>query len=139
MNTESGNSSSDYEQVFNLSSQKPIVVYDGECNFCKYWVNKWKLKTLDEVYYIPFQQVPPVFFGIQREQFKKSVYLITRYRRLCGAEAIFELLAIAGYTSLIELYNRIPLLDKITEIIYRLIANYRDFFYKILKIFSPNA
>ncbi|MFD2512933.1 thiol-disulfide oxidoreductase DCC family protein [Pontibacter locisalis] len=117
--------------------QKPILVFDGECAFCKYWVNRWRQRTEDDVIYIPFQQAPPSYFGISREQFRESVYLITQYRRLHGAEAVFELLAISGDTTFIRLYN-LPLANRLFELGYSIVANNRNFFYELLRRFTTN-
>lgn len=138
MKSETG-SAADVVHIYAISVQKPILVYDGDCAFCKYWVNRWKRKTEDEVCFVPFQQVPRVYFGIQRDQFQKSVYLITHYRRLHGAEAVFELLAIGGNNTWIQLYHGFPLAERAFEAGYRFVAENRGFFYKILKIFDSNA
>ncbi|WP_439881250.1 thiol-disulfide oxidoreductase DCC family protein [Pontibacter sp. MBLB2868] len=132
-------SAADANGNYSTSALKPILVYDGECAFCLYWVNKWKQITAEEVDYTPFQQVPPVYFGVSREQFQKSVYLITYYRRLYGAEAVFELLSIGGNNTWLQLYHGIPFADSLFELGYRIVADNRNFFYKILKFFIPDA
>ena len=31
---------------------KPILIYDGNCGFCKKWVQRWKVLTEDKVDYV---------------------------------------------------------------------------------------
>ena len=40
---------------------KPLMVYDGDCNFCTLWVRRWQQMTGDSVDYLPAQdpQWPP--------------------------------------------------------------------------------
>ena len=34
---------------------KPILVYDGECGFCRRWIERWRVVTGDRVVYLPYQ------------------------------------------------------------------------------------
>ncbi|GAB3199163.1 putative DCC family thiol-disulfide oxidoreductase YuxK [Pontibacter aydingkolensis] len=126
-------------QQLPLSTLKPIMVYDGACNFCKYWVSKWQLHASGEVTFIPYQQLPKTYFGITRQQFSKSVYLITQYRRLRGAAAVFEMLALGGNDFWNRLYHNVILADSVFEAGYWLVATFRDFFFWVIKLFSKEA
>jgi predicted DCC family thiol-disulfide oxidoreductase YuxK len=119
--------------------EKPILVYDGKCPFCMFWVNKWKLLAHDDITFVPYQELPEQFYNISRSQFKKSVFLITPYRRLKGAEAVFELLAISGDNTWIYLYRKLPFANKLFELGYGMIANNRGFCYAITKLFYDKA
>lgn len=114
--------------------REPVLVYDGDCSFCKYWVNRWRHRTGSKVKYVPFQEVPENFHGITHTQFRKSVYLFTSYGRpLHGAEAVAVLLQLSGYSTWNWLYHRVPLAGSVAEAGYRLVANNRDLFYKLTK------
>ncbi|MBF9251818.1 DUF393 domain-containing protein [Pontibacter sp. 172403-2] len=114
----------------------PILIFDGDCSFCKYWVNRWKRKTAGKVNYVPYQEVPDNFEGISKAQFQRSVWLITADgRRLKAAAAVFELLRIGGTGTWNQIYHRVPLAGKVFELGYRLIANNRNLFYKLTKLF----
>ncbi|MDX5482508.1 MAG: DUF393 domain-containing protein [Hymenobacteraceae bacterium] len=114
---------------------KPILVYDGDCSFCKYWVNRWRSKTGNRITYVPFQEVPNPFHGISHDRFRKSVYLITSYGQpLHGAEAVSVLLKLSGYSTWNWLYHSVPLAGTVAEAGYRLVADHRDFFYKLTKL-----
>ena len=34
---------------------KPLLVYDGDCGFCKLWIRRWQRTTGARVDYLPFQ------------------------------------------------------------------------------------
>lgn len=119
----------------------PMLVYDGDCSFCKYWVNRWRRKTGNKVKYTPFQELPEEFRGTTHAQFRKSVYLFTKYgQRLHGAEAVAALLHLSGHSTWNWLYHRLPLAGKVAEGGYRLVADNRDFFFKLTKlVFRDNS
>ena len=49
------------------ASEKPILVYDGDCTFCRLWIDRWRALTGDRVQYAPFQEVSTQFPEIPRE------------------------------------------------------------------------
>jgi hypothetical protein len=51
------------------SRDKPLLVYDGDCSFCKIWIEYWKTLTVDLVSYAPFQEVAGGFPNIPPEKF----------------------------------------------------------------------
>ncbi|GAB3826807.1 thiol-disulfide oxidoreductase DCC family protein [Pontibacter rugosus] len=115
---------------------KPTIIYDGDCSFCKYWISRWQGMTQGKVIYTPYQQVPDGLYNISHAQFKRSVYLITAYgQRLHGAEAVAVLLKLSGYSTWNWFYHHLPFANSIAEIGYRLVADNRDTFYKLTKLF----
>lgn len=118
---------------------RPILVYDGNCDFCRFWVDRWRRMAYTEVDFEPYQQLPAHFHGISRDQFAQSVYLITQYRRLKGAAAVFEVLAIGGNDFWNRLYYNVVLADTVFEAGYRFVASNRDFFFRLTKLFYDSA
>ena len=55
---------------------KPLIIWDGECHFCRRWIERWKEITWGEVYYEASQQFGERFPEIPRAQFERSVILI---------------------------------------------------------------
>ncbi len=55
---------------------KPMMVYDGTCGFCKYWIVKWQKITKDQVEYQPFQKVADQYKDIDILHFKQAVRFI---------------------------------------------------------------
>jgi hypothetical protein len=54
----------------------PLLVFDGDCGFCRAWVDYWKGLTSDRVNYAPFQEVGERFPQVSREEFASAVKLI---------------------------------------------------------------
>ena len=38
---------------------KPVLIYDGNCGFCKIWIEYWKTLTADAIVYAASQNVGP--------------------------------------------------------------------------------
>src|SRR2546423_1726508 len=57
-------------------SLKPLMIWDGECHFCRRWIERWRAITAGEVEYATFQEIGDRFPEIPREQFQRSVVLI---------------------------------------------------------------
>ena len=57
-------------------TEKPMMVWDGECGFCKYWVTRWKMYTGDRITYKTYQEVASQFKDIPLKEFKKASRLI---------------------------------------------------------------
>src|ERR1700728_4314623 len=67
---------------------KPLMVYDGDCGFCRRWIGRWKKVTQDAVDYEPYQKESARFPEIPEAEFEKSVYLFEPDGRVThGAEA----------------------------------------------------
>jgi predicted DCC family thiol-disulfide oxidoreductase YuxK len=57
---------------------KPLLVFDGDCGFCRRWIARWKRATGEAVDYQPFQDdaVTRQYPEIPRADFEHSVHLI---------------------------------------------------------------
>src|SRR5262249_40104893 len=74
---------------------KPLMVFDGDCNFCSYWVRRWQRLTGDQVDYAPSQnpEVASQFPEIPKTEFNTAVQFIeTDGVVYSGAEAVFRAL-----------------------------------------------
>jgi predicted DCC family thiol-disulfide oxidoreductase YuxK len=108
---------------------KPVLVYDGACEFCRRWIELWQTRTADRVVYLPLQQ-PGVLrqLGISRSDALRSVQLVTPDgRRYRGAEAVFRALEYAPDLRALARVARLPVLRQIAEVVYRQIARRRPF------------
>lgn len=111
-----------------------MVVFDGRCGFCRIWIDYWKQITGSSLDYAPFQEVSVNFPKIPLEQFQQAVQLILPSGEvLSGARAVFETLAYAGVGWLSWLYDRVPGFAPASELIYRVIAAHRNFFYQMTR------
>src|SRR5882724_3237716 len=70
---------------------KPLIIWDGECHFCRRWIERWREITRDAVDYATSQESAERFPEIPREQFERSViYIETDGSVFFGAEAVFR-------------------------------------------------
>lgn len=106
---------------------KPLLIYDGECGFCREWIARWRAITGDRVDYAPFQEAAGQFPEIPQERFAEAVQLREPDGRWSsGAEAVFRALSYAprlGWAS--WLYRHIPGLAWLAERAYRWVASHR--------------
>src|ERR1035438_10489296 len=75
---------------------KPLLVFDGDCNFCTLWIRRWQQMSGDAVDYLPSQaaSIAAQFPEIPHEQFNTAVQLIEPDGAVySGAEAVFRTLA----------------------------------------------
>jgi predicted DCC family thiol-disulfide oxidoreductase YuxK len=115
-----------------LPPKKPLLVYDGECNFCKFWILRWQRATKDRVDYIASQdpRIAQQFPELPPESFEESVQLIlpdgTVYS---GAEAVFRSLTVShAWGWLLWLYQNVPGFRPVTESAYHFVAHRREGF-----------
>lgn len=117
---------------------KPLMIYDGDCNFCKFWVNRWQRSTGGRVDYMQSQEplVAERFPELPRERFENSVQFIeTDGRVYAGAEAVFRSL---GYSWIrgwpLWLYQKVPGVAALTEWGYRFVARHRTGFSRLTRL-----
>jgi predicted DCC family thiol-disulfide oxidoreductase YuxK len=114
---------------------KPLLVYDGDCGFCRYWISRWKHRTEDRVEYAPFQSLELPFKQVSKAEFERSVKLFMPDGRVfSGAEAVFQALAtVPSFLSRVPLtlYQKLPGFAAVCEFAYRLVAVNRGLFSKI--------
>jgi lipase maturation factor 1 len=119
---------------------KPLLVFDGDCGFCRRWIARWKTQTGLAVDYVPFQDesVAGRFPEIPRSDFEESVHLILPDASVSrGAEAVFRSLAEgARHRWLLGLYRRIPALADVCELLYEEVALHRTQLSKLDRIYS---
>lgn len=110
---------------------KPVLIYDGKCGFCKIWIQYWKTLTADAITYAASQDVGPDYPQIPAAAFSESVQLVTPSGEvLSGAHAVFETLASnPSRRWLLSFYYSLPGFAWITETAYRLVARHRNIFY----------
>ena len=76
---------------------RPVLIFDGDCSFCRFWIAWWRHRTGEAVDHEPFQNpnIPQRFPDIPRDRFAHAVQLIEVDGRVSeGAEAVFRSLAL---------------------------------------------
>jgi len=109
---------------------RPLLVFDGDCGFCRYWIARWRRHTGDQVDYQPFQdpQIAARFPEIPHQHLSRSVQLIEPDGRVReGALAVLRALAHAGRGGPLWCYERLPGFAVLAEATYRIIADHRSF------------
>ncbi len=72
-------------------SDRPVLVWDGDCGFCRRAVEWLRTRAPDEVHFVPYQQISGDVDAVGRSEFEASVFLFRpsgEWSR--GAEAIFD-------------------------------------------------
>jgi predicted DCC family thiol-disulfide oxidoreductase YuxK len=108
--------------------QSPLLIYDGDCRFCLYWVHYWRTLTGDLVTYLPYQEVAKQYPEIPLSNFQLAVqYVAPDGGVASGAEACFLTLSqVNGKGFWLALYRHLPGFAVITEYMYSLVASHRS-------------
>ena len=109
----------------------PLLIFDGDCSFCRLWIEYWKRLTDGAIAYAPYQEVAERFPQIPGENFKRAVQLILPGGEvLSAAHAVFRSLAyVPGYGWLLGAYLHVPGFAAVAGWLYRRVATHRSFFY----------
>lgn len=119
-----------------MSAKKPLLIYDGDCGFCKLWIARWKQLTADKVDYAPYQESASQFPQIPEDDFRKSVQFVDVDGTVSkGAEAVFQSLTYANKRWMLWCYENIPGFAAISEWFYQLVARHRPLFFSITRFF----
>ncbi len=108
---------------------KPLMVWDGDCHFCRRWIERWREMTAGHVDYEPFQTSAVRFPAIPRIEFEEAVQFIeTDGRVFRAAEAVYRSL---GYSRchkwVASFYDRVRRFATFSEGAYSFIARHREF------------
>ena len=109
-----------------------MLIYDGDCGFCKYWVRYWQALTGPSVTYAPYQEVGEQYPEIPVAAFQRAVQYVAPDGKIAsGAEAVVLCLSHArGKGFWLTLYRRVPAFAVIAEDIYAFVASHRSAFYR---------
>ncbi|TDJ59933.1 MAG: DUF393 domain-containing protein [Nitrospina sp.] len=107
--------------------EKPLLIYDGDCQLCTRLVRRGQHITKDRVDYAPFQETAPRFPEIAQARFEASVQLVLPSGEIFeGAEAVFRTLAmVPGRGRALRCYRKIPGFAWLSEVGYRWVSRNR--------------
>lgn len=110
-----------------LPPARPLLVFDGDCGFCRRWIERWKVMTGPAVGYAPYQRSGWRFPEIGRRRFRKAVQLILPDGTVrSGASGVFGALAqVPRRRWLDALYRHVAPFAWATEAVYGIIARHR--------------
>ncbi|MBN8230754.1 lipase maturation factor family protein [Corallococcus macrosporus] len=73
---------------------RPLVLFDGDCGFCKRWVARWRQDTGGRVRFAPGTGWLRALLGVPKKDMLRAMQLVEPSgRRSSGAEAVFRMLA----------------------------------------------
>src|SRR5512146_539886 len=107
--------------------ETPLLVFDGDCGFCRFWVARWRGVLGRRAEFAPYQEAAGRFPEIPVEAFRRAVGLVLPDgSAFFGAEAVFRALALRrGGGALLAAY-RLPPFAAAANALYRMIAAHRD-------------
>jgi len=118
---------------------KPLLIFDGDCGFCRRWVARWQRAVGDAVEYLPFQDeaVKAKYPEIPQRDLEEAIHFILPDGSVCrGAEAAFRSLATGGVERwMYWCYRWLPLFAPVSEFLYRQVASHRVFLSKLDRLF----
>lgn len=113
-------------------------MFDGDCGFCRRWIDYWRGFTLDQVDYRPFQAVQGEFPEFSEDKLKEAVGFRSESGDICyGAQAVFRALAEGGGGLLWWCYRYLPGFRWISEKIYHTVSRRRASLAGFLNFFWP--
>lgn len=120
---------------------KPLFIYDGNCGFCRAWVERLKARTFDRIEFAPYQEAASSYPQISTDQFAEAAQFITKQGEISsGAEAVYRALTYAPWRSgLFWAYRKIPGFAPVSRLGYRFVADHRGFFTFVTKMFWGNS
>src|SRR5437016_5976287 len=114
---------------------KPLMIWDGECHFCRLWIERWRELTRGEVDYTTFQESAARFPEIPRQQFERAVvYIDTAGNVFTAAEAVYRSLQ-SRRKWLAWGYDHVPGFKGVSEFGYKFIARHRKFSSVLTRLF----
>src|SRR5437899_4559018 len=108
---------------------KPLMIWDGECHFCRRWIERWREITAGKIEHAPYQEIADRFPEIPREQFQRSVVYIDKTGQVfVAADAVYRSLRCRPSKKwLWWSYQHIPGFAAVSELGYNFIARHRGF------------
>ena len=116
---------------------RPLIVWDGDCGFCRGSVQLLRRLAGDVFDAVPYQQVPSRFPPLTGRDFAQSVYLLEPDGRAYqGAAAIFRALAESDRRLLHLgrwLYERVGWFARLSEWVYAWVSRHRGRLSRIVR------
>jgi lipase maturation factor 1 len=115
---------------------KPLLIWDGDCDFCRLWIERWRAMTASKVAYATYQEEAVRFPEISSDQFNQSVVLIQPDGKvLFAAEAVYHSLAYCRSRKwLAWSYEHLPGFAAVSETSYRFVAHHRIFASRVTRL-----
>jgi predicted DCC family thiol-disulfide oxidoreductase YuxK len=115
---------------------KPLLIWDGECDFCRLWIGRWREITVNKVEYAPYQEAAERFPEISVDQFQRTIFFIEADgEAFFGAEAVYRSLASRRSRGwLVWSYDHVPGFAAGSQTGYGFIARHRKFWSAVTRL-----
>jgi predicted DCC family thiol-disulfide oxidoreductase YuxK len=117
---------------------RPLLLFDGDCNFCALWVRRWQRAVGESLDVAPFQgaDVATRFPELPAEQLAAAVHLVEPDGAVSrGAEAVFRTLAVnPRHARWRRWYETSPAFARVSESAYRFVAAHRPIFSALTRL-----
>ena len=117
-----------------IDKRRPVLVFDGDCGFCRLWIERWRRATGGKVDYEPFQSAAARHPEVPREAYLEAIHLFEADRTSRGAEAALRALAYAPRLSWLPRFYAAPGVALVAEAVYRFIAARRPLFARLTRL-----
>lgn len=117
---------------------RPLLLFDGDCGFCRLWIERWRDAYGARVDFTPAQEAGARFPEIPAEKFNEAVQLIETDGSVhSGAPAVLRTRALGKGRRDFALfaYESLPGVAPVTEMAYGLVARHRPLFSRLSRIF----
>ena len=107
----------------------PVLIFDGDCGFCRFWKTRWQYRSGSLIEYAPYQSadIAQRFPEIPRDRCARAVQFVEPDGRVSeAAEAIFRLLASIGLRLPFAFYEAVPGAQTVSEMVYRAVEEHRN-------------
>jgi predicted DCC family thiol-disulfide oxidoreductase YuxK len=113
----------------------PLLIWDGDCGFCRRSVEHLRARSGDRLAFEPYQTARPRFPDIPVSAFAEAVHLVEPDGRVSrGAEAVYRALALGGSRGLLLAWHFVPGFAVVSEWGYRQIAAHRPLASRLLTL-----
>src|SRR6476646_9347425 len=108
---------------------KALLIWDGDCDFCRLWIERWREMTAGKIDYTTYQKATDRFPEIPPDEFNRSLVLIQPDGTVIfAAEAVYRSLAYRRSREwLAWSYHHVPGFSAVSETGYGFIARHRKF------------
>jgi len=118
-------------------NSKPVLIFDGDCGFCRLWIQRWESGAKGRVEYRTSKEAAQDHPDIPATEFQQAVQWVDGETRSSGAKAIFQMLAVihprwAPFWKALVAWG---LFMALADFAYGMVAKYRYFFSSLVRIF----
>src|SRR5438445_11366619 len=109
--------------------KKPLLIWDGDCDFCRLWIERWREITASTIDYVTYQEAAERFPEIRVDQFEQALTFIEPDgTAFFAAEAVYRSLAYRRWRQWLAWgYDHVPGFAAVSETGYGFVARKRKF------------